>query len=221
MLPRPALAGSVRGSRARSPLQGSRDPRYRRTVDNSASRPVSGIEGTSLLGSFGARTRSTAEPTARGILATMVNDIARERAIYQALNAAGEVAAALQAHLIEEHKADPERAATQSTFTHSLKLLRQARERLAKDCEPSRPTISPGRTRSLCATNDPASGPGDMPVSGPSLRSRSLLARGQSPLALTSSLPMRQPMTLTFSAWGPFWPWVMSSSTFCPSSRLR
>jgi len=23
------------------------------------------------------------------------------------------------------------------------------------------------------------------------------------------------------SAWGPFWPWVMSNSTFCPSSRLR
>ena len=34
-------------------------------------------------------------------------------------------------------------------------------------------------------------------------------------------LPVRQAMTLTFSAWGPFWPWVMSSSTFCPSSRLR
>src|SRR6478735_3385083 len=32
---------------------------------------------------------------------------------------------------------------------------------------------------------------------------------------------MRQAMTLTFSAWGPFWPWVMSNSTFCPSSRLR
>jgi len=35
------------------------------------------------------------------------------------------------------------------------------------------------------------------------------------------SLPMRQAMTLTFSAWGPFWPCVMSNSTFCPSSRLR
>ena len=33
--------------------------------------------------------------------------------------------------------------------------------------------------------------------------------------------PVRQPMTLTFSAWGPFWPWVMSNSTCCPSSRLR
>jgi hypothetical protein len=62
----------------------------------------------------------------------MVDDIARERAIYQALKAAGEVAAALQAHLIEEHKADLERAAAQSTFTNSLKLLRQARERLGQ-----------------------------------------------------------------------------------------
>ena len=60
----------------------------------------------------------------------MVDDIARERAIYQALKAADEVAAALQAHLIEEHKADLERAAARSTFTNSLKLLRQARERL-------------------------------------------------------------------------------------------
>lgn len=60
----------------------------------------------------------------------MVNDIARERAIYQALKAVDEVAAALQTHLLEEHGADPERAAEQSTFTNSLKLLRQARERL-------------------------------------------------------------------------------------------
>ena len=62
----------------------------------------------------------------------MVDDIARELAIYQALKAADEVAAALQAHLTEEHKADPERAAAQSTFTNSLKLLRQARERLGQ-----------------------------------------------------------------------------------------
>ena len=60
----------------------------------------------------------------------MVAGIARERATYQALKAADEVAAALQAHLIEEHQADPERAAAQSTFTNSLKLLRQACERL-------------------------------------------------------------------------------------------
>jgi len=33
----------------------------------------------------------------------MVDDTARDRAIYHALKAADEVAAALQAHLIEEH----------------------------------------------------------------------------------------------------------------------
>jgi hypothetical protein len=62
----------------------------------------------------------------------MVEDIARERAIYQALKAVDEVAAALQAHLLEEHGADPERAAAPSTFTNSLKLLRQARERIGE-----------------------------------------------------------------------------------------
>jgi len=76
-------------------------------------------------------TRSGAGPAVRDTR-HMVDDIARERAIYQALKAADEVAAALQAHLIEEHKADPERAAAQSTFTNSLKLLRQARERLGQ-----------------------------------------------------------------------------------------
>jgi hypothetical protein len=60
----------------------------------------------------------------------MVDDTARDRAIYHALKAADEIAAALQAHLIEEHGADPERAAAPSSFTNSLKLLRQARERL-------------------------------------------------------------------------------------------
>jgi len=62
----------------------------------------------------------------------MVDDDARERAIYHALKAVDEVAAALQAHLVEEHGAEPERAAAQSTFTNSLKLLRQARERLGQ-----------------------------------------------------------------------------------------
>jgi hypothetical protein len=62
----------------------------------------------------------------------MVNDTARDRAIYHALKAADEVAAALQTHLIEEHGADPERAAPQSPSSNSLKLLRQARERLGK-----------------------------------------------------------------------------------------
>jgi hypothetical protein len=56
----------------------------------------------------------------------MVNDTARDQAIYQALKAADEVAAALQAHLVEDHGADP------ADLTSSLKLLRQARERLGQ-----------------------------------------------------------------------------------------
>jgi hypothetical protein len=62
----------------------------------------------------------------------MVNDAARDRAIYQALKAADEIAAALQAYLVEEHGADPERDAPHSSSTNSLKLLRQARERLGQ-----------------------------------------------------------------------------------------
>ena len=62
----------------------------------------------------------------------MVDDNARDRAIYHALKAADEVAAALQAHLIEEHGADPDRAVAQNSFTNSFKLLRQARERLGE-----------------------------------------------------------------------------------------
>src|SRR5438876_371365 len=59
----------------------------------------------------------------------MANDTAQDQAIYQALMAADEAAAALQAHLVEEHGADPDRAADQDSSTNSLKLLRQARER--------------------------------------------------------------------------------------------
>ena len=62
----------------------------------------------------------------------MIDDTARDRAIYHALKAADEVAAALQTHLIEEHRAEPERAAPQSPATNSLKLLRQARGRLGE-----------------------------------------------------------------------------------------
>jgi hypothetical protein len=62
----------------------------------------------------------------------MVDDTARDRAIYHALKAADEVAAALQAHLIEEHQADPDRTTAQNPATNSLKLLRQARERLGQ-----------------------------------------------------------------------------------------
>ena len=62
----------------------------------------------------------------------MIEDTARDRAIYHALKAADEVAAALQTHLIEEHGAGPERDAAQSSSTNALKLLRQARERLGQ-----------------------------------------------------------------------------------------
>ena len=62
----------------------------------------------------------------------MVDDTARDRAIYHALKAADEIAAALQAHLIEGHQADPDRTAVQNPSTNSLKLLRQARERLGQ-----------------------------------------------------------------------------------------
>jgi hypothetical protein len=72
-----------------------------------------------------------AEPAARDTRQT-VDDDARELAIYHALKATDEVAAALQAHLLEEHQADLERPAAQSTFTNSLSPLRQARERLRR-----------------------------------------------------------------------------------------
>jgi hypothetical protein len=42
----------------------------------------------------------------------MVDDAAQDRAIYHALKAADEVAAALQAHLVEAHGADLDRVAS-------------------------------------------------------------------------------------------------------------
>jgi hypothetical protein len=62
----------------------------------------------------------------------MINDTAQDLAIYHALKAADEIAAALQVHLIEEHGADPERSTAQSASGNSLKLLRQSRERLGE-----------------------------------------------------------------------------------------
>jgi hypothetical protein len=62
----------------------------------------------------------------------VVDDSASERAIYQALKAVDEVAAALQAHLVEEHHANPERGAPRDASTSALKLLHQARTRLGE-----------------------------------------------------------------------------------------
>jgi hypothetical protein len=62
----------------------------------------------------------------------MATDTAQDRAIYQALKAADEAAAALQAHLVEDHAASPDVASEQDPSANSLKLLRQARERLGE-----------------------------------------------------------------------------------------
>ena len=61
----------------------------------------------------------------------MATDTAQDRAIYQALKAADEAAAALQAHLVDDHGASPD-VAGQDPSANSLKLLRQARERLGE-----------------------------------------------------------------------------------------
>ena len=61
----------------------------------------------------------------------MATDTAQDRAIYQALKAADEAAAALQAHLVEDHGGSPDPAAEQEPSINSLKL-RQARERLGE-----------------------------------------------------------------------------------------
>jgi hypothetical protein len=117
--------------------------------------PAHALSGLTLLNRYGSRQSGSASGGGHGQAAawsrgpgrqrplknaryeirdtgSMVEDIARDRAIYQALKAIDEVAAALQTHLIEEHEADPERAAAQGSSTNSLKLLRQARERLGQ-----------------------------------------------------------------------------------------
>jgi hypothetical protein len=65
-----------------------------------------------------------------GITAGMVDDNARDQAIYHALKAADEIAAAIQTHLIDEHGDDPERAAPDSPAAISFRLLKTSRERL-------------------------------------------------------------------------------------------
>ena len=62
----------------------------------------------------------------------MVDNAAREQAIYQSLKAVDEVGAAVQAHLIQEHGADLEHVDGENHATNSLKLLAQARERLSE-----------------------------------------------------------------------------------------
>jgi hypothetical protein len=62
----------------------------------------------------------------------MTDEKARELAIYQALKAIDEVAAAVQAHLIEDHGADAADVAAGRVANHSLTLLRQARSRLTQ-----------------------------------------------------------------------------------------
>jgi hypothetical protein len=62
----------------------------------------------------------------------MATDTAQDRAIYQALKAADEAAGALQAHLVEDHGASPDLLGEKDPFANSLKLLRQARERLGE-----------------------------------------------------------------------------------------
>src|SRR5579863_9332705 len=84
------------------------------------------MPGPGAAGRRGAGLRS-ARDTRR-----MVDDNARDRAIYHALKAADEVAAALQAHLVEGHGADPDPDAAAEPLVPSLRLLRQARERLGE-----------------------------------------------------------------------------------------
>ncbi|HWG16180.1 MAG TPA: hypothetical protein VG268_23170 [Streptosporangiaceae bacterium] len=74
----------------------------------------------------------------------MADDEQQEQAIYQALKAADEVAAALQAHLVEEHGADPNPAAHPDASSDSITLLRHARERLGDGL---RTIEASGRTR--------------------------------------------------------------------------
>ena len=102
-------------------------------------------------------------------------------AISHALKAADEVAAALQAHLIEEHIADPDRAAARSPATDSLTLLRQAREHLGETA--SCRSRSHRRGRPDLATQ---------PLTSASRNSRPALAspQGQRPsLAFLSTVP--------------------------------
>ncbi len=106
-----------------------------RVADASVMPAIAGANTHAAALAIAERATTLAKGLARravGDTGRMVDDTARDRAIYHALKAADEVAAALQAHLIEEHRADPDRTAAQNPSTNSLKLLRQARERLGQ-----------------------------------------------------------------------------------------
>ncbi len=62
----------------------------------------------------------------------MADELERDRAVYHALKAADEVAAALQAHLVEQHGADPDPAPGAAAASDSIVLLRQSRRRIAE-----------------------------------------------------------------------------------------
>ena len=62
----------------------------------------------------------------------MTDETVRDRALESALKAADEVAAALQAHLTQEHKVSPDRAGARTTSSEAFDLLWHARERLAE-----------------------------------------------------------------------------------------
>jgi hypothetical protein len=122
-----------------------------------------------------------------------LDDTAREQAIYQALKVADEVAAARQAHLLEEHGADPERSAPQTPSpTHSSSCGRLASV-WAKDCERSRPTESPSLKRSPCATSN--SGKCTEPQIHPPNRKGEAWSRSQVPASALKpmSLPRLKP----------------------------
>ena len=67
--------------------------------------------------------------------ASMVDQADMERAMYQALKAVDEVAAALQVHLVHEHDAHPEahsESPSQAGTNSAVRLLGIARERLGE-----------------------------------------------------------------------------------------
>src|SRR5215471_144779 len=77
---------------------------------------------------------------------------------------------------------------------------------------PNRPAVSAARRAQANARTDQPK----------TLRQASDQVRGRSDAVTAEPVyPEHQSTTLTFSAWGPFWPCVMSNSTFCPASRLR